>query len=182
MVQSFFHGSTWNDPLCQGHCVYFATLITSIHYSEQSVVDSRKFEGYCVLFKESNCSPALTKVPIYSTKVVAVIFLCSHPILSWSLNKKWSFPLRISSVDVTKSAVSCANFIFCAVGKRVKLTNSILLIRTWNDSQYLLWKFYSLSSENNQGQGLRSRTFCGWGRCNEFCRNSRPAVVDESSV
>ena len=167
MVLSFFHGSTWNDPLCQGHCVYFATLITSIHYSEQSVVDSRKFEGYCVLFKESNCSPALTKVPIYSTKVVAVIFLCSHPILSWSLNKKWSFPLRISSVDVTKSAVSCANFIFCAVGKRVKLTNSILLTRTWNDSQYLLWKFYSLSSENNQGQGLRSRTFCGWGRRSE---------------
>ena len=45
------------------------------------------------------------------------------------------------------------NFIFCAVGKRVKLANSILLIRTCNDSQYLLWKFYSLSSENNQDQG-----------------------------
>ena len=55
------------------------------------------------------------------------------------------------------------NFIFCAVGKRVKLTNSILLIQTCNDPQYLLWKFYSLSSENKQGQELRTRIFCGWG-------------------
>ena len=44
------------------------------------------------------------------------------------------------------------NFIFYAVGKRVKLTNSILLIRTCHDSQYLPWKFYSLSSENNHGR------------------------------
>ena len=45
----------------------------------------------------------------------------------WQCTKKWSFPLRISSVNVTKSAVSCGfghiywrnpiieNFIFCAV-------------------------------------------------------------------
>ena len=38
-----------------------------------------------------------------------------------SLHKKWSFPLRISSVNVTKSAVFCGkkslieNFIFCSV-------------------------------------------------------------------
>ena len=156
MVLSLFHGSTWNDPLCQGHCVYFATLITSIHYSKQSVVDSRKFEGYCVLFEESNCSPALTKVPIYSIEVVALIFLCSHPILSWSLNKKWSFPLRISSVDVNKSALSCANFIFCAVGKRVKLTNSILLIRTW--------KIHSICSENFIVYHQRITKVKGWGQ------------------
>ena len=35
-----------SDPLCQGHYVYFATLIASIYYSKQSVVDSRKLEGY----------------------------------------------------------------------------------------------------------------------------------------
>ena len=46
-----------------------------------------------------------------------------------TLHKKWSFPLRISSVNVTKSAVSCRfghiywrkslmeNFIFCVMGK-----------------------------------------------------------------
>ena len=27
-----------------------------------------------------------------------------------SLHKKWSFPMKISSVNVTKSAVSCSNF------------------------------------------------------------------------
>ena len=34
MVLSLFHGSTWSDPLFQGHCVYFATLIVSIYYSK----------------------------------------------------------------------------------------------------------------------------------------------------
>ena len=60
--------------------------------------------------------------------------------------QKISFPLRISSVNVKKFFILLhllkkalmENFIFCAVGKRVKLTNSILLIRTCNDSQYLL--------------------------------------------
>ena len=61
-----------------------------------------------------------------------------------------SFP-RIWSHLLKKALME--NFIFCAVGKRVKLTNSILLIRTCNASQCLLWKFYSLSSGNNQGQG-----------------------------
>ena len=73
--------------------------------------------------------------------------------------------LRIWSLLPKK--VLMENFILCAVVKRVKLTNSILLIRTCNDSQYFLWKFFSLSSENNQGQGLRSRTFCGWNQRNE---------------
>ena len=45
MVLSLFHRSTWSDLLCQVHCVYFATIIATIHYSKQSVVDSRKFEG-----------------------------------------------------------------------------------------------------------------------------------------
>ena len=49
--------------------------------------------------------------------------------------QKISFPLRISSVNVKKFFILLhllkkalmENFIFCAVGKRVKLTNSILL-------------------------------------------------------
>ena len=53
MVLSLFHGSTWSDPLCQGHCVYFAVLIATIHYSKQPMVDSRKFEGYCVYLREA---------------------------------------------------------------------------------------------------------------------------------
>ena len=42
---------------------------------------------------------------------------------------------------VTFTEALMENFIFCAVGKRVKLANSILLIRTCNDSQYLLRNF-----------------------------------------
>ena len=57
----------------QEHCVYFKTLIVTIQYT---VVDSRKFEGYCV--EESNCTPAFLKVPFYLTlaylKIVSVIF------------------------------------------------------------------------------------------------------------
>ena len=49
--------------------------------------------------------------------------------------QKISFPLGISSVNVKKFFILLhllkkalmENFIFCAVGKRVKLTNSILL-------------------------------------------------------
>ena len=51
-------------------------------------------------------------------------------------------------------------FTFYAVGERDKLTNSILLIRPCSDSQYLLWRFLSISLENNEGKG-------GWGRPNE---------------
>ena len=44
--------------------------------------------------------------------------------------------LRIWSHLLKKALME--NFIFCAVGKRVKSTNSILLIQTCNDPQYLL--------------------------------------------
>ena len=49
---SLFNGSTWSDQLCQRHSLYFTTLIATIHYSQWSVVDSRKFEGYCVCFRK----------------------------------------------------------------------------------------------------------------------------------
>ena len=44
MVLPLFHGSTWSDPLCQGHCVYFATIVATIHYN-QPFIDSRKMKG-----------------------------------------------------------------------------------------------------------------------------------------
>ena len=50
---SLFHGSTWSDPLCQGHCVYFTALIVNIHYRKRSVVDSRKREGCCVSLRKT---------------------------------------------------------------------------------------------------------------------------------
>ena len=94
----------------------------------------------------------------------------------------WPNPQEIADLVTFSDKALMENFHFWAVGKRVKLTNSILLIRSCNDSQYLVLKFYSLSSENNHGQGLRSRKFCGSGTRNEervFSRNSWPAVVLE---
>ena len=40
----------------------------------------------------------------FSDKAVAA---ATKPKQKYTLNKKWSFPLRIYSVNVTKSAVSC---------------------------------------------------------------------------
>ena len=59
---------------CQGLCVYFTTLFAAIHYNKRSVVDLRKFERVCLL-EENYCSLAFLKVPIYSTELVAVIFV-----------------------------------------------------------------------------------------------------------
>ena len=58
---------------CQRNCVYFTTLFATIHYYKRSVVDSRKSWRIC-LFQENHCGPALLKVPIYSTELVAIIF------------------------------------------------------------------------------------------------------------
>ena len=55
---------------CQRNCVYFTTLFATIHYM-RSVVDSRKSWRIC-LFQENHCGPALLKVPIYSTELVAI--------------------------------------------------------------------------------------------------------------
>ena len=60
--------SVWRDLLCQGHFIYFKTLIIAIHQKKQPVVDLRVL----CFFEESNCSPALLKVLAYSTVVDAV--------------------------------------------------------------------------------------------------------------
>ena len=49
----FFYGTaiiSWEHlkrSICQGQWVYFPTIIAVIQYNKQSVVDSRKLEGYC---------------------------------------------------------------------------------------------------------------------------------------
>ena len=58
---------------CQGNRVYFTTLFATIHYNKRSVVDSRK-SWRVYLFQENHCSPALLKVPICSTELIAIIF------------------------------------------------------------------------------------------------------------
>ena len=59
---------------CQGNCVYFTILFATIHYNNRSAVDSGKSWRVC-LFEENHCSPAVLKLPIYSTEVVFVIFV-----------------------------------------------------------------------------------------------------------
>ena len=76
----FFYGSViilrehLKQSTCQGNCVYFTTHFATIHYNKQSVVDLRKSWRIC-LFKENHCSPTLLKVPLYSTELVAIIFV-----------------------------------------------------------------------------------------------------------
>ena len=58
---------------CQGNCVYFSTLVATIHYNKRSVVDSRKIEEYVYLRK--TIVALLFQVPIYSAELVAIIFV-----------------------------------------------------------------------------------------------------------
>ena len=84
----FFYDSviiSWEhlkQSTCQENCIYFTILFATIHYNKRSAVDSRKSWRVC-LFEENHCSPAVLKVPIYSTELVAIIFvskvLCKMP-------------------------------------------------------------------------------------------------------
>ena len=37
--------------ICSRHCIYFTTLVATIHYDQRSVVDSKKFEEYALFRK-----------------------------------------------------------------------------------------------------------------------------------
>ena len=97
-------------------------------------------------------------------------------VTSWkwlqALHKKWSFPLRISSVDVTKSAGNwrnllkflMENFIFCAVKAILTDSGEINSINLWfnyfwNWSQKYkvvlrIYSFESVSTEAVTGDVL----------------------------
>ena len=61
ITELLFHGSTWSDPFCQGHCVYFTTLAAVIHYNKRSVV--------------------------YLRKTIVALWICNH-LISWHFFKK----------------------------------------------------------------------------------------------
>ena len=58
-IHPFFYGTniiSWEHlkrSICQGHWVCFTTLITVFQYNKWSVVDSRKFEEYCVYLRNA---------------------------------------------------------------------------------------------------------------------------------
>ena len=68
-----FSGKRLKRSVCQGHCLFHSTC-WNIDYNKRSVVDSQKIEDY-VVFQENHCGRTLLKVPIYSTELVAIIFV-----------------------------------------------------------------------------------------------------------
>ena len=83
-------------------------------------------------------------------------------ISGWSLHLKWSFPSRISSINVTKSAVSCEfshiywsfgkNFIFRAVGIAFFKTHRVRCPAGMDATQMHLWVVsYSVSEISQRG-------------------------------
>ena len=59
---------------------------TTIHYSKRSVVDSRKFEGYCVwFFEENHCSRCSFKSAYLFHRTSCYNF-CLHPSCSFMVN------------------------------------------------------------------------------------------------
>ena len=61
--------------ICQGHCVYFTTLVATIHYNKQFVVDSRKIEKYVYLRKPIVALFPFRGTQICSRELVAIIFI-----------------------------------------------------------------------------------------------------------
>ena len=62
--------------VCQRNCVYYTTLVANTHiYSKRSVVALRKIEEY-VYLRKTMVTLLFLKVPIYSTELVAIIFVC----------------------------------------------------------------------------------------------------------
>ena len=64
------------------------TVFISQHFLQQSIIASdmwliRENLKVLCLFEENHCSLAPLKVPTFSTKLVATIFVRTHPIFSW---------------------------------------------------------------------------------------------------
>ena len=74
VVVSLCHGSTWSDS-------YFKDTFISRHFLQRPIISSGWFCGWfekiwrVCLLEESCCTPTLLKVPIYSAKLVAVVFV-----------------------------------------------------------------------------------------------------------
>ena len=79
-------------------------------------------------------------------------FTKHEKLVLYTAHKKWSFPLRISSVNVTKSAVSCGFFIFCAVRHDIATLST-----TKAEACLAMWKSYF--SENRRWITLRKLCF-----------------------
>ena len=111
--------------------VYFATRFAVIHYNNWSVVDTKKNKR-CSYLKKS----IVAKVPIYSTELVAIIFvyesICNHSIIIWQYhNSNCSYLL--STVNFLEEQLY--TFAFARVN----------LGRVAFSKELLFWSTYSLN-------------------------------------
>ena len=98
--------------------LFYGTVIISLEHMKQSTLSRalcifRNHQlGVCgwfekiwrllCLFEESNCSPALLKVPIYSTELVAVVNFCLQPPHSFMVNvliwQTWFYWFELAAI------------------------------------------------------------------------------------
>ena len=55
------------------YCYHFTTLFAIIRCNRLSLIDSRKFEEYCIYLRKVICGPTCSKVPAYLTKLARLI-------------------------------------------------------------------------------------------------------------
>ena len=85
-VLLLFHGKVLNNPLCQGHSVYFKTPIAAIDYIKRAGFISKTFEGYCLYFCEPIAALLSKGVCFYcraSGSNILSKVLCHAANLSW---------------------------------------------------------------------------------------------------
>ena len=85
-----FHGSTWAIRYVRGTVSISQKLLQPSIIAGSLWLIRENLGTVFILGKQ--CSPALLKMPIYSTELVAVIFLCSHPmvnVLIWQIRFYW---------------------------------------------------------------------------------------------
>ena len=116
----FFYDSViiWRDHLersiCQGNCVYFTTLVATIHYSKRSLVDLRKIEEHaihplklqCICFCRSNDGnhPLLEVYCAGFIRCTTAVTRCNP--LSFIVTRRHSLSLVVSLVVIRCHSLS----------------------------------------------------------------------------
>ena len=93
MAVSLFHGSIWSDPCVKD------TVFISWHILKLSII-TRRFGWFEIiwrvcLFEESHCRLAILKMSIYSTELVAVIFVWKVLCLKMHMKASDSFMVNV---------------------------------------------------------------------------------------
>ena len=101
MIVSLFHVSTWSNPHVN------ETVFISQHFLQPSIIMSGLWliwENVEEYVEENHCSPALLKVPTYSSELVAIIFVWKTTMLNAQkhLQRPYSFMVNQHSYIFSK--------------------------------------------------------------------------------